>query len=518
MTILKSNFSKIALLCILTFTLFFPFINKAISSDSIFYIYTARQILKEPIKPFSFQLNCANKNYFAWDVANNPPLISYFIAGIIKIFGENEKIFHLLFLCFTIFCVSGIYFLSDELKIDPFFSALLLIASPAFFVNATDIMLDVPLMAFSVWGILFVFRQKYFGWILLGFAILVKFAAILNLPIIFVWLLLNKKLKENIIFFAVPILFLLVWIIHNKLVYNEIQILKKSLQVGLSFGLVKEIPIFTYIGGAFIFPISIMWASFNKSKYNLWIFLLSFLAINLLFNLLGYKILQSFLFGIFICSAILLIMIFFNYLKETNFDKDVIFLLSWFFLYLIFFVSVSAIVAVRYLLPLLVPAIILFVKISEKVVYRKIFLSFSIISGLIISLCISNSDYILANSYRDFSRYVTENYNKENVYFTGHLGFQYYMENNGFIAIDSNNNKYLRGSIIVVPVLPVPQKINQDVIKKLKLIDEINIHAKNPFRSMDPNSQAGFHLNMYGLLPYSFSKMPIEKFRIYKIK
>ena len=161
MIILKNNFSKMVFLSFLSFVLFLPFFNKAVAGDSIFYIYSARQILKEPLKPFDFQINCAEKNYNGWAVANNPPLISYFLAVCIKFFGENEKVLHFIFFGFTLFAVIGMYFLSQELKIDPFFSALLLIASPAFFVNATDIMLDIPMLAFSLWGIYFAINRNF---------------------------------------------------------------------------------------------------------------------------------------------------------------------------------------------------------------------------------------------------------------------------------------------------------------------------------------------------------------------
>ncbi|MDD5687781.1 MAG: glycosyltransferase family 39 protein [Elusimicrobia bacterium] len=525
MTILKSDFSKIILLFVLSLLLFIPFSNKAISSDSIFYIYTARQILKEPLKPFSFQINCADKNYTGWDVANNPPLISYFLAGVIKIFGEGEKVLHLIFLSFTLLAVIGIYLLANELKIDPFYSALLLIASPAFFVNATDIMFDVPLLAFSLWGIYFVIRNpasqcgvNSIGWILLGLAVLIKFVAVLNLPIVFVWLLLNKKLKNNIFYFLIPILFLVLWSLHNKIIYNEVQIFRKSLDVGLFFNLNKEIPVLTYIGGSFIFPLSILWLVFQVKKSAMWIFVVISTLINLFFNLLGYKILQNVLFSIFISSTILLIFAFMYFLKKTYYQTEIIFLTFWFLLYLVFFTSVSAIIAVRYLIPILPPAIILFVKISEGLPVKKIFLSLTAFAGIVLSVLLAHSDYMLANSYRDISEYVKTNYTGKNVYFTGHLGFQYYMEKNGFIAVDSNNRNYRDNSILVSPVLPVPQNINQDVIEKLKFIEDKYVFTKNPSRTISPQAQAGFHLNMYGLLPYSFSKMPLEKYAIYKIK
>lgn len=520
MTILRSNAIKLFFLCAV---LFLPFMNKAISGDSIFYIYSARQILKTPLKPFDFQINCAEKNYLGWDVANNPPLISYFLAGIIKIFGENEKVFHLIFFCFALFSVIGIYFLSNELKINPFFSTLLLIASPAFFVNATDIMLDIPLLAFSLCGIYFCIKEKLLGWVLLGFAVLIKFVALINLGVVFIWFLLNKTLKKNIGFFIIPILFLVAWSLHNNLIYNELQILKKSVSVGLSFGLVKEIPLLTYIGGAFVFPLSILWVGCQLKKNAVWLFLVVFVVGTLFFNLIGYAKLQNFLFGLFISSAILLFFVFICALKKSDGQiphQEIIFLVGWFFLYLIFFVSISAIIAVRYLLLLLPAAIMIFVKMSEELLVKKVFLTITVIAGIILSLFLAHSDYILANSYRDIANYLKLNYIGE-IYFRGDMsfrGFQYYMEKNSFVCIDNENINNLSESYLVTSVFSLPQKLNPEIEKDKKFIEEKYVLTKNPFRTMNPSANAGFHLNLYGLLPYSFSRMPLEKFTIYKIK
>ncbi|MDO8735254.1 MAG: glycosyltransferase family 39 protein [Elusimicrobiota bacterium] len=524
-----------------------PFFNKAISGDSIFYIYTAKQILRDPLKPFDFQINCAEKNYYGWDVANNPPLISYFLAGIIKIFGENEKILHIIFFCFTILSVLGVYFLSKELKIDPLYSSLLLIASPAFFVNATDIMLDIPMLAFSLWGIYFAIcsprlvapdfsrggvspaqvhcgvnsaNKTALGWILLGLAVLIKFVAIINLPVVFAWFLLKKKLKKNLIFFLIPILFLIVWSMHNKLVYSEIQIFKKSLSVGLFFGIVKEIPLLTYLGGAFIFPLSILWLTFKYNKVYIWFFIILFSLVNLFFNLLGYSNFQNLFLGVFISSSVILIFIFAEHLKKTNFQNEIVFLVFWFFLYFLFLASVSAIIAVRYLLPLLPPVIMLLVKISEKVSGRKVFLTITVAAGIILSLFLAHSDYILANSYREIANYLKSNYTGK-IYFRGDMsfrGFQYYMEKSGFICLSESIADSLSGNYLIASIFSVRTKLNPEIKKNIKFVEEKYVFTKNPFRTMSPSTNAGFHLNLYGLLPYSVSKMPLEKFTIYKIQ
>ena len=241
-------------------------------------------------------------------------------------------------------------------------------------------------------------------------------------------------------------------------------------------------------------------------------------TVSLLFSKLGYSSLQGFLFGLFITSAVLLIYFFIENTIKTNFKKEMAFLSLWFLLYFVFFVSVSAIIAVRYLIPVLPAAIMIFAKTSENIKAKKVFQAITVIAGIVISLFLAQSDYALANAYKNFAQYIKDTYASKNVYFTGHLGFQYYMEKNDFLAVDSNENKYPKNSITVSPALPVPQKVNKKIIGNAKSIVNKFVFLDNPFRTMNPEVQAGFHLNMYGLLPYSFSKMPLEKFTIYEIK
>jgi len=307
---------------------------------------------------------------------------------------------------------------------------------------------------------------------------------------------------------------------HNKLVYGEIQIFRKSLSVGMFFGLVKGIPLLTYLGGAFIFPLSILWISFKYNKVYIWFFIILFSVANLFFNLLGNSNLENLFFGVFISSSVMLIFIFAEHLRKTNFQNETFFLVMWFFLYFLFFASVSAIIAVRYLLPLLPPVIMILVRISEKVSGRKVFLTTTAAAGIILSLFLAHSDYILANSYRDITNYLKLNYTGK-IYFRGDMsfrGFQYYMEKSGFICLSERSDDSLSGNYLITSIFSVRTKLNPEIEENKKFIKAKYVFTKNPFRTMSPSATAGFHLNMYGLLPYSASKMPIEKFTIYEIQ
>ena len=129
---------------------------------------------------------------------------------------------------------------------------------------------------------------------------------------------------------------------------------------------------------------------------------------------------------------------------------------------------------------------------------------------------------MLAGSYRDIADYVKLNYTGK-VFFRGDMsfrGFQYYMEKNGFVCVNENNFNELPGNFMVSSVFSIrihDKKIIMPELGKGK-IKEKYVFTKNPFRTMNPWVNAGFHLNMYGLLPYSFSNDSLEKFTIYKIK
>ena len=99
---------------------------------------------------------------------------------------------------------------------------------------------------------------------------------------------------------------------------------------------------------------------------------------------------------------------------------------------------------------------------------------------------------------------------------TGYLGnyaFDYYMQKNGFSRFDEENHKFLvlarYGSVhFIYGGNPVIAKLGA----KLKLMNEIPKDAGFPLRIWDPTAFAGFHLNMFGYIPWGLSRAPMEEF------
>jgi 4-amino-4-deoxy-L-arabinose transferase-like glycosyltransferase len=160
------------LLALLVLAPLLVLIDAAVSIDAPVFVAIARHILEAPADPFGFQM--------VWDPTSpavarfnrNPPLLSYWLALWIGLFGEREPVMHAALLPFPLLAALAFRGLAKRLAPGrgegP---ALLLVATPAFGVLASTLMLDVPLLAFWLLGLLALVRgaaSERLGWPLLA--------------------------------------------------------------------------------------------------------------------------------------------------------------------------------------------------------------------------------------------------------------------------------------------------------------------------------------------------------------
>ena len=123
-------------------------LDAAVSIDAPVFVAVARQIIAAPADPFGFQM--------IWDPTSpdtavfnrNPPLLSYWLAPWIALFGERETVMHAALLPFPVIAALAFLGCARRLAGRGLEPALLLVATPAFGVLASTLMLDVPLLAF----------------------------------------------------------------------------------------------------------------------------------------------------------------------------------------------------------------------------------------------------------------------------------------------------------------------------------------------------------------------------------
>ena len=117
-----------------------PFLTKAVSIDAPVFLAVARQIVAHPLDPFGFQMIWDPTSPDAWVFNRNPPLVSYYLALWISLFGEVDTVLHVAMLPFSL--LAGLSFLGIARRIagEGARPAVLLIATPAYLVLATTLM------------------------------------------------------------------------------------------------------------------------------------------------------------------------------------------------------------------------------------------------------------------------------------------------------------------------------------------------------------------------------------------
>jgi len=86
---------QILFLVVLLLLCLTPFLNKAVHIDDTLWIYSARQIIKEPTNPYNFTIQWLD---LPEDINPTrliqPPLYFYLLAGAITLLGEKEFVLH----------------------------------------------------------------------------------------------------------------------------------------------------------------------------------------------------------------------------------------------------------------------------------------------------------------------------------------------------------------------------------------------------------------------------------------
>jgi hypothetical protein len=162
-----------------------PQLFKAYHIDDTLFLLQAEQILRTPLGPYSFAVNWSSASQPALMKTFNPPLLGYYLAGIIAIFGEAEWVAHLFTGVFVSLATYWSYLLAARLTCRPLPATALVIFSPAF-LPALNCMPDIPSVALGLGGLFYVlrgcdeyrWRDALVGAFILGLAVWMKYPAV----------------------------------------------------------------------------------------------------------------------------------------------------------------------------------------------------------------------------------------------------------------------------------------------------------------------------------------------------
>jgi len=166
--------------------------DRALNVDEPLFVWLAQQIQREPLDFFGFAVNWYGSEQPMYAVTRNPPLLGYGLALAGSMFGWSERALHLVFTLPACAAAAATWWLARRLTREPLAAALLTLASPVFLLCANTIMSDTSMLALWLLTLVFWLRgidsgNDHWLWLAASFAALAvctKYFAVALVPLL----------------------------------------------------------------------------------------------------------------------------------------------------------------------------------------------------------------------------------------------------------------------------------------------------------------------------------------------
>jgi hypothetical protein len=141
-----------------------------------------------------------------------------------------------------------------------------------------------------------------------------------------------------------------------------------------------------------------------------------------------------------------------------------------------------------------------------------------VLLSALVSLLITIGDYKLANTARTAANQFQQRFRNESgtVWFEGHWGFQYYMQQWRAKPLDSEQHGLVSGDALIVPV-DNTNVSHKPAASTVASVEETN-YAQFFAITMSRQVGAGFYSSRWGPLPWEVAAVPPERYLIFRIK
>ncbi len=148
-----SRKTEVAIVACVTCVCLLPFVGKAFSLDDPLFLWAAQNVREHPLDPCGVAVNWVGTWQPCWEIAQNPPLTSYYMAGVGALFGFSEIALHLAFILPAVLAVVGTWKLASEITPSRVVAALAALATPAVLASSTSVMCDTLMACFYTWSV-----------------------------------------------------------------------------------------------------------------------------------------------------------------------------------------------------------------------------------------------------------------------------------------------------------------------------------------------------------------------------
>lgn len=499
-----------------------PFLDKALNIDDPIFVWSAQQILKDPLDFYGFWVNWHGSMDRADLVNQNPPGVAYYLAVVGTLFGWSERALHAAMLLPAAMVGWGCYRLAQHLCPYPLTAALTSVLTPVFLVSAGTLMSDVLMLAFYVWAVA-LWIEGLEGnrrcWLalaglLVALAGLTKYIGLSLFVLLGLYGWLHQRRLGAWLFYLlaafVPVMAFELYTCHlygHGLIGGAINYSNKDKIINYSQIFVGVL----FLGGCFLSPIFYaprLWSPRILRAAGL------ILVASMLLSLasVGYKqggVWFIIHLAVFLAAGWQILALAALDLHQRR-DAAAWLLFCWVLGIFVFAVFLNWTVNSRSLLPML-PAVGILVarRLELHVATAKSCADWRWITppvlGGAVAVAVLAQDAAWANSIRATSRRLMDEYGNtpsgSTVWFQGSWGFQYYMQQQGARRMQNDKLEVNAGDFIVVSThgisdIPYGPGIRQ--------IANWRIPVSHWGTTMSLQRNAGFYSSRHGIFPYFF--------------
>lgn len=523
--------AAVTLVCLL------PFLGKPVHMDDPIFLWPAQRIAAGDARPFDVPVNWYGFTEPLSRVTKNPPAVSYVLAGIGRVAGWSEFALHAGMLIFAVGAAIGTFCVARQLAADGLAAGLLMLATPAFFVSATTLMSDVPMLCFWTWAVAAWLwardADRPWGFLLAG--LLAGLAGACKYPGLFVVPLLalcvsRRRWPWQVAGLILPVALLVLVDVGGE----SLGLTAAVAYAAERFRRAGELPAqlvtgLSYLGGALL-PVGVMLLLSARRRELIWIVILAaIVAVAVRVWPAGLIPLQSSAGAhraVIEAHAIVFALAGIAVLVATvatvwrDRSRGAVLLAAWMGGIFIFATLLNWTTNARSLLAL-APAVAILagrrVSSNSGAIWKDWRVAVPIAAGLALSAGIGLADYRWAAASRDaadtFFKRSREIHRTK--WFVGHWGFQWYMQKGGAVPVDYDASTLAGGDLLVWPanntnLLPMPPGT-------LVVIDTIERPTLGWLSTIDTSRGTNFFTSQVGPLPWCVGGAGSERFIVYRV-
>jgi len=528
---------ELALAVLFCGLVFAPFLGKAYHNDEPFFLAAARHILSDPLHPLDFVFTWFGRPLPAAQINTTPPLLLYLLALAWKLTGGEALPMRLAFLPLDLAAAAGLYLLAARFLKRPLLPTLVVIASPAYLINMGLLMPEKPAVALGIWGLYALVRgvedaRPAWYWAsagLLGLAMLAKYnAAVFLLPAL--GYALHRGMRPRLLaahaalaLCGPALLVVFYWFCNPALIERAWSVTADSAVSWWSSWPHKLRSFLAFTGGCGV--VTVFWP-YRAFATKGWGWLAPAGAALLFLPFLDLRPLVApvdRLTGVvFACGAAAALAGLFG--AEARARAGWALWAPWVLGVALLQVGFYWSVMSRCILLLIPPLVFAMAEALESRTppVGAAFPAASLAAVLAVSLCLAAVDFRYAAAQKSFAEKVAKEYIAagRRVWFSGYMGLQHYLERSGGLGLDASRGGWdLARPGDAVVVLGINTALQRPPRPRLCNMRSYALGHPIPLRLMSGwSGEAGFYSNVWGFLPYSLSREPLEVFSVVELR